>query len=131
MTESQESIQRLQMIEQNVQGLNMQKQQFQAQMFEVESALKELETSSVTYKIIAGVMIGVDKEKLKKELAEMPEKAVRKPGKVKKATKKVVKKKVKKAVKKKSVKKKTVKAVKKAVKKKPAKKAKKKTKRKK
>ena len=70
MTEGPGNIQRLQMIEQNVQGLNVQKQQFQAQMFEVESALKELETSTVTYKIIAGVMIGVDKEKLKKELSD-------------------------------------------------------------
>jgi len=66
--EAQESIQRLQMLEQNMQALNMQKQQFQAQLFEIESALKEVETSEVTYKIIAGIMVGVKKDELKNDL---------------------------------------------------------------
>ncbi len=66
--EAQETIQRLQMMEQNMQSLNSQKQQFQAQLFEIEGALKELETSPVAYKIVGGIMIGVDKASLQKEL---------------------------------------------------------------
>ena len=66
--EAQETIQRLQMMEQNMQSLNSQKQQFQAQLFEIEGALKELETSPVAYKIVGGIMIGVDKVSLQKEL---------------------------------------------------------------
>ncbi len=66
--EAQETIQRLQMMEQNMQSLNMQKQQFQAQLFEIEGALKELESSPVAYKIVGGIMIGVDKSDLQKEL---------------------------------------------------------------
>jgi prefoldin beta subunit len=62
--EAQESVQRLQMLEQNLQALNMQKQQFQAQLFEIESALKEITTAPAAYKI----MIGTDKASLQKEL---------------------------------------------------------------
>ena len=66
--DAQESIQRLQMMEQNMQSLNMQKQQFQAQLFEIEGALKELETSPVAYKIVGGIMIGTEKSSLQAEL---------------------------------------------------------------
>lgn len=51
-----------------MQSLNSQKQQFQAQLFEIEGALKELETSPVAYKIVGGIMIGIDKAVLQKEL---------------------------------------------------------------
>ena len=71
--EAQESIQRLQMMEQNLQSLNMQKQQFQAQLFEVEGALKEISSSSVAYKIVGGIMIGADKDSLQKELQSKKE----------------------------------------------------------
>lgn len=66
--EAQESIQRLQLMEQNLQGLNMQRQQFQAQLFEIEGALKEIATSPVAYKLVGGIMIGTDKDSLQKEL---------------------------------------------------------------
>ncbi len=66
--EAQESVQRLQMMEQNLQTLNMQRQQFQAQLFEVEGALKEVTTAPVAFKIVGGIMIGTDKESLQKEL---------------------------------------------------------------
>ena len=66
--EAKEGIQRLQVMEQNVQALGMQKQQFQAQLFEVDGALKELETSSSGYKIIGGIMISTDKFALRSEL---------------------------------------------------------------
>ncbi len=66
--EAHENIQRLQLMEQNVQALGMQKQQFQAQLFEVESALKEIATTSTAFKIVGGLMIASDKDVLQKEL---------------------------------------------------------------
>jgi len=66
--EANESAQRLQMIEQNVQNISVQKQQFQAQLFEIESALKEIATSTVAYKIVGGIMIGTEKDALQKEM---------------------------------------------------------------
>lgn len=66
--EAKESIQRLQVMEQNVQALGMQKQQFQAQLFEIDGALKELESSPVGYKIIGGIMVSADKPALRAEL---------------------------------------------------------------
>jgi prefoldin beta subunit len=71
--ETQESISKLQLIEQNVQTLLMQKQQFQAQLFELESALKEIEKTDESYKIIGNVMIKTDKTALKAELASKKE----------------------------------------------------------
>jgi prefoldin beta subunit len=71
--ELQESLQRLQLLEQNVQALALQKQQFQTQIFEIESALKELETAPTAYKIIGGIMVSSTPETLKKELNQKKE----------------------------------------------------------
>jgi prefoldin beta subunit len=37
-------------------------------LFEIEGALKELETSPVAFKIVGGIMVGADKSALKSEL---------------------------------------------------------------
>jgi len=71
--ETQESISRLQMLEQNVQAVLMQKQQFQAQLFELESALKEIEKTDEAYKILGNVMLKTDKTALKAELSSKKE----------------------------------------------------------
>jgi len=71
--ETQESISKLQLIEQNIQAMLMQKQQFQAQLFEVESALKEIEKTDDTFKIIGNVMIKTEKAALKTELSNKKE----------------------------------------------------------
>ena len=71
--ETQESISKLQLIEQNVQTLLMQKQQFQGQLFELESALKELEKTPEAFKIVGNVMIKAEKDSLKKELDQKKE----------------------------------------------------------
>lgn len=63
-----EAVQRLQLIEQNMQALNMQKQQLQAQVFEIEGALKELSSSNAGFKIIGGIMVEVQKQALEAEL---------------------------------------------------------------
>ena len=71
--EQQEKIQQLQLLEQNLQNLSAQKQQFQSQLFELEGALKEIETTHQAYKIIGGIMVLTEKEQLKKELSEKKE----------------------------------------------------------
>jgi prefoldin beta subunit len=73
--ETQEKIGQLQMIEQNLQNLLAQRQQFQAQMVEIESALRELETSKTAYKIVGNIMVSSDKESLQKDLKEKKEMA--------------------------------------------------------
>ncbi|MBT3304663.1 prefoldin subunit beta [Candidatus Woesearchaeota archaeon] len=64
-----ENMQQMQLIEQNLQQFLMQKQQFQQAIIETESALKELETSKESYKILGGVMLSTSKEDLQKELS--------------------------------------------------------------
>ena len=66
-------MQRIQLLEQNIQAVNMQKQQFQTQLFEIDGALKEISTSLVAYKIIGGLMMATDKDTLTKELSSKKE----------------------------------------------------------
>jgi prefoldin beta subunit len=66
-------IRQLQIYEQNLQGFLQQKQQFQQQLIEVETGLKELENSEESYKIIGNIMVRSDKEKLKGELLHKKE----------------------------------------------------------
>lgn len=70
---TQENIGQLQMLEQQVQTMAMQKQQFQSQLFEVENALKELKTSKTAYKIVGNIMVLSEKEKLEKDLKQKKE----------------------------------------------------------
>ncbi len=68
--ETEQKIAQLQLMEQNLQSFLLQRQQFQSQLIEVESALKEIETSKETYKIIGNIMVNASKEDLKKDLQE-------------------------------------------------------------
>jgi len=68
MSSKDEGMQRLQMLEQNIHSISMQKQQFQAQLFEVEGALKELSSASNAFKIVGGIMISSEKDVLVKDL---------------------------------------------------------------
>ena len=70
---SQEKIQQLQMIEQNLSNISMQKQQFQNQLFEIENALKELKSSKQSFKIVGNIMIESGKADLEKELNDKRE----------------------------------------------------------
>ena len=67
----QDKISRLQSMEQNVQQYVMRRQQFSQQLMEIESALKELESSPEAYKIVGNIMVKTSKDQLKKELADM------------------------------------------------------------
>ena len=71
--EAQESIKQLQMIEQGLQSILMQKQAFQAQLIEVESALSELDKAKTAYKIVGNIMVAAEKESLKTDLSSKKE----------------------------------------------------------
>jgi len=71
--ELQSKINQLSMMEQNIQNFSMQKQQFQAQLMEIETAEKELKDSKEAFKIIGNIMVASDKENVAKELAEKKE----------------------------------------------------------
>ena len=55
--ETEQKISQLQMFEQSLQGFLGQKQQFQMQLVEVESALGELENTEKAYKIVGNIMV--------------------------------------------------------------------------
>jgi len=67
---NEEKIQRLQIYEQSLQNLLMQKQQFQSQQGEIDTALKELQNSSESYKIIGNIMVKADKQPLIDDLTQ-------------------------------------------------------------
>ncbi len=63
----------LQTIEQNLTSLLLQKQQLQAQLTEIENALKELENVENAYRIVGNIMIKKNKEELMEELKKEKE----------------------------------------------------------
>ena len=64
-----QKIQEMQSLEQNLQNRLMQKQSFQIELSETQSALNEIENSNEeVYKVIGQIMIKSEKEKLKSEL---------------------------------------------------------------
>lgn len=73
MTNVQEKINQLQTIEQNLQHLLQQRQQFQMQLMEVESAQEEIQKTEKVYKIIGNIMVATEKSSLDKDLSEKKE----------------------------------------------------------
>lgn len=71
--EAQEKIAELQLLEQSMQSFLIQRQNFQAHLAEIESALKEIEKSKDAYKIIGNTMIKAEKKDLKKDLTQKKE----------------------------------------------------------
>jgi len=67
---SEEKIQQLQALEQNMQNFLMQRQQFQMQLVEVDSALDEIKNKDSVYRIIGNIMVSSKKEDVKNELEE-------------------------------------------------------------
>ena len=70
---SDADITQLQLLQQNLQNILVQKQQFQKQLTEINSALKEIATSETTYKILGNIMVAAKKEDLEKDLKEKKE----------------------------------------------------------
>jgi prefoldin beta subunit len=66
-------INQLQLLQQNLQNLVLQKQQVQNQMLEIESALTELKTTDKAYKIVGKIMLASSKENLIKDMEEKKE----------------------------------------------------------
>ncbi|HLD37955.1 MAG TPA: prefoldin subunit [Candidatus Nanoarchaeia archaeon] len=65
------NIQEVQFLEQNLQNLFFQKQAFQMELTETQSALREIENSKEdAYKLIGQLMIRVPKSKILEELSE-------------------------------------------------------------
>lgn len=67
--ETNQKIQEIQIIEQSLQNLMMQKQAFQMELTETQNALKELkDTGDEVYKVIGQLMLKTDKSKMDEEL---------------------------------------------------------------
>lgn len=71
--ETREKIAQLQNIEQNINQLIAQKQQFQSQNIEVDNALTQLKDTKKVYRIIGNIMVVSTKDKVQKELDEKKE----------------------------------------------------------
>ncbi|MBW2971172.1 prefoldin subunit beta [Candidatus Woesearchaeota archaeon] len=71
--QTQQKIKQLSLLEQNLQSTALQKQGFQVQLMETESAIDELKDKKSGYKIVANILIQSDAETLKKELEEKKE----------------------------------------------------------
>lgn len=63
-----DKISQLQLLQQNLQNLFLQKQQIQNQSLEIESALMELKSTDKAYKIIGNIMVSSPQDALLKEL---------------------------------------------------------------
>ena len=63
----------LQLLQQNLQNLLLQKQQLESQVAEIDSALQEIEKTEKAYKIIGKVMIACSKPELLADLKEKKE----------------------------------------------------------
>ncbi len=70
---NQSKIAQLQLLQQNMQNLLLQKQQLQNNLIELESALQEIKASEKCYKIVGHIMVASSKDRLSKELTEKKE----------------------------------------------------------
>ena len=71
--DTEQKIGQLQMFEQSLQSFLGQKQQFQMQLVEIESALSELESTDKAYKIVGNIMVEAHKDELKSDLQSKKE----------------------------------------------------------
>ena len=77
MEDKQKKIQEMQILEQSMQQIIMQKQAFQMELSETQAALKEIDNSwDEAYKVIGQLMLKTDKKKIKEEL-EIKEKLLK------------------------------------------------------
>ena len=69
--ETQEKIQELQILEQNIQSLVIQKQAFQMELSETENAILEVgKSKDEVYRITGSIMLKTDRSEVEKELKE-------------------------------------------------------------
>ena len=70
---TEEKVQQLSMYEQSLSQLNIQKQQFQVQVSEIDSALNEIKTQESAYKIVGSIMIKKSNKEIEKDLLQKKE----------------------------------------------------------
>ena len=68
-----EKVTKLQLQQQSMQNISLQKQQIESQLIELNSAMEELKKSENSYKILGNIMIAANKEELSKELQDKKE----------------------------------------------------------
>jgi len=71
--ETQKKISQLQLMEQNIQALLQQRQQFQQKIVEISSALNEIKGTDKAFKIIGNIMVLKEKTELEKDLKHKKE----------------------------------------------------------
>ena len=69
MEHQDEEIQEMQILDQNLHNILLQKQAFDMELSETKSALGEIEKSGEIFKLIGELMIKSDKEKVREELS--------------------------------------------------------------
>ena len=67
--EQNEELQEMQILDQNLHNMLLQKQAFQMELSETNSAQREIEKSNEVFKLVGELMIKTDKEKAKEELS--------------------------------------------------------------
>ncbi|PIN76495.1 hypothetical protein COV17_02220 [Candidatus Woesearchaeota archaeon CG10_big_fil_rev_8_21_14_0_10_36_11] len=70
---SSKNVAQLQVLKQNIESLLLQRQQLESHATELNSAITELSTTSVSYKIIGKIMVASSKESLRTELKHKKE----------------------------------------------------------
>ena len=60
--DAEKKIEQLQLYEQSLQNFLAQRQQFQIQLIEIESALRELEKTDKAYKLVGNIMVSSKKD---------------------------------------------------------------------
>ena len=67
---TKEQVEQLQNLEQNINNLIAQKQQFQSQQLEVENALSQIKDTKQVFRIIGNIMVASEAKEVKKDLDE-------------------------------------------------------------
>ena len=68
--ETKEKLEQLQNLEQNINSLLAQKQQFQSQQLEIENAIEQIKDTDKVFRIIGNIMVAAKKDEVKKDLKE-------------------------------------------------------------
>jgi len=68
-----DKVTQLQVLQQSLQNIILQKQQFESELIELDSACTELEKTDKAYRIVGKIMISTPKEELLKELEDKKE----------------------------------------------------------
>lgn len=69
MDNENDKIKEMQILDQNLHNILLQKQAFQIELSETKSALKEIEKSDDVFKLIGELMLKTEKSKVKEELS--------------------------------------------------------------